>query len=44
VSRSLKSVGPYATLVEHDIQAVIRALKAELVERFKLADPSRQEA
>src|SRR4051812_12156757 len=30
VSRSLKSVGPNATLVEGDIEAVIRELKARL--------------
>src|SRR5258708_38802726 len=29
VSRSLKSVGPNATLVEDDIEAVIRGLKAQ---------------
>jgi len=31
VSRSLKSVGPNATLVEDDIEAVIRGLKAQFV-------------
>jgi dihydrofolate reductase len=31
VSRSLKSVGPNTTLVEDDIDAVIRGLKAQLV-------------
>src|ERR671913_2324812 len=31
VSRSLKSVGPNATLVEDDIEAVIRGLKARLL-------------
>jgi dihydrofolate reductase len=31
VSRSLKSVGPNATLVEDDIEALIRGLKARLV-------------
>ena len=31
VSRSLKSVGPNATLVADDVEAVIRRLKAELV-------------
>ena len=31
VSRSLKSVGPNATLVENDIEAVIRGLKAQRV-------------
>jgi hypothetical protein len=30
VSRSLKSVGPNATLVADDVAAVIRGLKAEL--------------
>jgi dihydrofolate reductase len=30
VSRSLKSVGPNATLVEGDVDAVIRSLKADL--------------
>ena len=31
VSRSLKSVGPNATLVEDDLEAVIRGLKAQFV-------------
>src|SRR4030095_12256272 len=31
VWRSVKSVGPNATLVEHDIEAAIRGLKARLV-------------
>ena len=31
VSRSLKSVGPNATLVADDVEAVIRGLKAQLV-------------
>ena len=31
VSRSLKSVGPNATLVQDDVEAVIRGLKAQLV-------------
>jgi dihydrofolate reductase len=31
VSRSLKSVGPNATLVEDDLEAVVRGLKARLV-------------
>ena len=30
VSRTLKSVGPNATLVEDDIEAVMRGLKAQL--------------
>ena len=38
VSRSLKSVGPNATLVEDDIEAVIRGLKAQFVREIKLAD------
>jgi dihydrofolate reductase len=39
VSRSLKSVGPNATLVEDDIEAVIRGLKAELVGEIEVAGP-----
>jgi dihydrofolate reductase len=39
VSRSLKSVGPNATLVEDDIEAVIRGLKAELVGELGVAEP-----
>jgi dihydrofolate reductase len=39
VSRSLKSVGPNATLVEDDIEAVIRGLKAELVGELGVAGP-----
>ena len=38
VSRSLKSVGPNATLVGDDIEAVIRGLKAQLAGEFKLPD------
>lgn len=34
VSRSLKSVGPNATLVSDDIEAVIRGLKARMVGRI----------
>ena len=44
VSRSLKSVGPNATLVQDDIEAVIRGLKARLVGRLKLPDQTWQEA
>ena len=44
VSRSLKSVGPNATLVEDDVEAVIRGLKAQLLGRFKLADQTWHEA
>jgi len=39
VSRSLKSVGPNATLVEDDIEAVIRGLKAKLVGEIDVAGP-----
>src|ERR1700681_3569461 len=37
VSRSLKSVGANATLVEDDIEAVIRGLKAQLVGEIEVA-------
>ena len=39
VSRSLKSVGPNATLVEDDIEAVIGGLKAELAGEIEVAGP-----
>ncbi|MDQ6432469.1 dihydrofolate reductase family protein [Mesorhizobium sp. LHD-90] len=39
VSRSLKSVGPNATLVEDDIVAVIRGLKAQLVGEIAVSGP-----
>ena len=39
VSRSLKSVGPNATLVAEDIEAVIRRLKAELAGEIEVAGP-----
>ena len=39
VSRSLKSVGPNATLVEDDIEAAIRGLKARLVGEIDVAGP-----
>ena len=39
VSRSLKSVGPNATLVEKDMEAVIRGLKAQLVGEIEVAGP-----
>jgi dihydrofolate reductase len=39
VSRSLKSVGPNATLVGEDIEAVIRGLKAQLVGEIEVAGP-----
>jgi dihydrofolate reductase len=39
VSRSLKSVGPNATLVEGDVEPVIRGLKARLVGEIEVAGP-----
>ena len=39
VSRSLKSVGPNATLVGEDIEAVIRELKAGLIGEIEVAGP-----
>src|ERR1700723_2839104 len=39
VSRSLKSVGPNATLVGDDIEAVIRGLKARQVGEIEVAGP-----
>jgi dihydrofolate reductase len=39
VSRSLKSVGPNATLVSNDIEAVIRGLKAQQVGEIDVAGP-----
>jgi dihydrofolate reductase len=39
VSRLLKSVGPNATLVEDDIEAVIRGLKARLAGEIDVAGP-----
>jgi dihydrofolate reductase len=39
VSRSLKSVRPNATLVEDDIEAVIRGLQAQLVGEIEVAGP-----
>lgn len=39
VSHSLKSVGPNATLVADDIEAVIRRLKAELPGEIQVAGP-----
>jgi dihydrofolate reductase len=39
VSRSLKSVGPNATLVEDDLEAVIRGLKARLVGEIQIGGP-----
>src|SRR6516162_2677880 len=40
VSRSLKSLGPNATLVEDDIEAVIRGLKAQLVGEIAVSGPN----
>jgi dihydrofolate reductase len=40
VSRSLKSVGPNATLVDNDVEAVIRGLKAQLVGEIEVAGPN----
>jgi len=40
VSRSLKSVGPNATLVEDDIEAAIRGMKAQLVGEIAVAGPN----
>jgi dihydrofolate reductase len=39
VSRSLKSVGPNATLVGDDFEAVIRGLKAQLAGEIEVAGP-----
>jgi dihydrofolate reductase len=39
VSRSLKSVGPNATLVKDDVEAAIRGLKAQLDGEIEVAGP-----
>jgi dihydrofolate reductase len=39
VSRSLKSVGPNATLIQNDFEAAIRRLKAELPGEIDVAGP-----
>jgi dihydrofolate reductase len=39
VSRSLKSVGPNATLVSNDVEAVVRGLKARLAGEIDVAGP-----
>jgi dihydrofolate reductase len=39
VSRSLKSVGPNATLVEGDLETVVRGLKAELAGEIAASGP-----
>ena len=40
VSRSLKSVGPNATLVQNDVGTVLRELKARLVGEIDVAGPA----
>jgi dihydrofolate reductase len=40
VSRSLKSVGPNATLLEGDIEAAIRGMKAQLAGEIAVAGPN----
>jgi len=40
VSRSLKSVGPNATLVQNDVGTVVRELKARLVGEIDVAGPN----
>ena len=40
VSRSLKSVGPNATLVGDDLETVIRGLKAQLVGEIEVGGPA----
>ena len=44
VSRSLKSVGPNATLIDNDIEAAIRGLKDRLVGEIEVGDQSSHEA
>ena len=39
VSRSLKSVGPNATLIADDVEAVVRGLKARLVGEIDVGGP-----
>ncbi len=39
MSRTLTSVGPNATLVQGDVEAAIRGLKAELVGEIEIAGP-----
>ena len=39
VSHSLTSVGPNATLVTHDLEAVMRGLKADLTGEIEVAGP-----
>jgi dihydrofolate reductase len=40
VSRSLKAVGPNATLVADDLEAVVRRLKAELAGEIEVGGPT----
>src|SRR5580692_3078616 len=40
VSRSLKSAGPNATLVENDVEAVLRGLKAQPAGEIEVAGPN----
>lgn len=40
MSRSLKSVGPNATLVAEDTEAVIRGLKAQLYGEIEVSGPA----
>ncbi len=40
VSRSLKSVGPNATLVDNDVEAMLRGLKAKLSGEIEIAGPN----
>ena len=39
ISRSLRSVGPNATLIEDDIEAVVRRLKAQVVGEIEVGGP-----
>lgn len=39
-SRTLKAVGPYATLVEEDLEAFVRRLKAEIEGEIEVAGPT----
>src|SRR6476661_1476091 len=39
VSRSLKSVGPNATLISHDVEAFVRRLKADVAGDIDVAGP-----
>jgi dihydrofolate reductase len=39
VSRTLKSVGPNATLISHDVEAFVRQLKADIEGNIDVAGP-----